>query len=78
MFIPIEFIISLNVGKEVLILRQFLTVTGVSGDYGKTAELDARIQAIDIWRSDNEGWWNGGRHGLGNIEITTLFLYSHC
>ena len=30
MFIPIEFIISLNVGKEVLILRQFLTVTGVS------------------------------------------------
>ena len=55
-----------------------LTVTGVSGDYGKTAELDARIQAIDFWRSDNEGWGNGGRHGLGNIEITTLFLYSHC
>ena len=30
MFIPIEFIVSLNVGKEVLILRQFLTITGVS------------------------------------------------
>jgi len=55
-----------------------LTVTGVSGEYGKTAELDAVIQAIHIWRSDNEGWWNGGHHGCGNINISPLFLCSHC
>ena len=26
------------------------------------------IQALDIWWGDNEGWWNGGRHGCGNIR----------
>ena len=30
MSMPIEFFVSLNVGNEVLILRQFLTVTGDS------------------------------------------------
>ena len=51
-----------------------LTVTGHSGNYGKTAKTDALWQAINIWRQDNEGWWNGGRHGIGNIKTTTLLV----
>ena len=44
-----------------------LTITGKSGDIC-TARQDAHIQALDIWWGDNEGWWNGGRHGCGNIR----------
>jgi len=45
-----------------------LTITGKS-DRIKTAKQDAFIQAVEIWRKDNEGWWNGGRHGCGNIHL---------
>jgi hypothetical protein len=45
-----------------------LTITGNSDDI-KTARQDAYIQALNIWRKDDEGWWNGGRHGCGNIHI---------
>jgi hypothetical protein len=46
-----------------------LTITGKSDDI-KTAEQDAHIQALTVWWGDNEGWWNGGRHGIGNIHTT--------
>jgi hypothetical protein len=44
-----------------------LTITGKSGDI-RTATQDALFQALNIWWGDNEGWWNGGRHGCGNIR----------
>ena len=51
-----------------------LTVTGHSGPFGKTAKTDALWQAINIWRQDNKGWWNGGCHGCGNFKTTTLLV----
>ena len=48
-----------------------LTVTGKAQEY-RTARQDAYFQALDIWRADDEGWWNGGYHGCGNIQTEMM------
>ena len=47
-----------------------VTVTGISGNGtgGSGSPRDYAVgKAIDIWRQDNNGWWNNYYHNFGSI-----------
>lgn len=52
-----------------------VTVTGEAKPYAyMNARHDAIWQAMNFWRSDDNGVWNGGRHGCGNIEFEAILI----